>query len=137
MKHNSRVCVNFWVKSNHYSNLKHPKVNIQKIIIIMLWVEYFQELVHFIIIKWFGRSGLLMCNRVRSILKCKLWRVKLNITTINDTIINFPMKSKTTGLILGGEIRDLKWTDGGWIFYSIGGRIGSPPQKALDWLYLL
>ena len=38
--------------------------------------------------------------------------------------LSITMKAETTGLVLGGEVLDLKWSDGGWMFYTLGGPVG-------------
>ena len=47
----------------------------------------------FIIINWFGGSGIWIWNRFRVIFKWKILRVKLNITIINGKMINSPHDS--------------------------------------------
>ena len=71
MKQHNRDCINFWKGGNYYSNLKHTEVNIQSIII-MLWVEELQEMVHFIIINLFDWSTVWICNIFRVKFKWKL-----------------------------------------------------------------
>ena len=86
MKQQSRDCTIFWITGYHYSKLNHLKVKILNIII-MFWMEEFQDMVHSIIIYWFDRSGVYICNRFRVRFKRKLLRVKLNITIINGMVI--------------------------------------------------
>ena len=51
-------------------------------------------MVHFIIINWFGRSGVQIWNRVWGGFKWILWRVNLNITIVNGKIIMSPYDSQ-------------------------------------------
>ena len=91
IKQQSRYCIKFSKKINHQSRLKHMNINIQKIIN-MSWVEYFQEMFHFIIINWFDRSIICIWNRFRVRLIWKIWRVKFNISIINIHRTGFEMK---------------------------------------------
>ena len=49
------------MRGDHQSSLKHLEVNIQKIFI-MSQMEEFQEMIHFIIINLFDRSGVWIWN---------------------------------------------------------------------------
>ena len=94
-------------------------------------------MVHFIIIKWFDQSGLWIWNRLIVRFKWKLWRANLNITIINGMMINPPMIAETTGLVLGGEVMDLNWAVGGWMFHSFGVSVGSSTWRAFNWFVFI
>ena len=47
------------------------------------------------------------------------------------------MIDKTTGLVLVGGVRDLKWNCGGWRLQSVGGSVGLLPCIALDLLIFI
>ena len=93
MKQHIRYCINFWGRSNQYLGLNHMEVKIQKINI-MIWVEEFQDLVHFTIITWFNWSGLRIWNQVICILKWIIWRLKLKITITNGIMMKYPRDSQ-------------------------------------------
>ena len=61
IKQHSRDFIYFLIKRNHRSSLKHLEVNIQKIIIVIL-LEWLQELFHFRIIYCFIRGGVHIWN---------------------------------------------------------------------------
>ena len=92
MKQHSRECINFWRRDNHQSILKHMEVNTHNTSI-MFWLEEFLDMVHLIIINWFDRSGVWICNRFRVRFNWKIWRMNLNITIINGIMIKFPYDS--------------------------------------------
>ena len=46
--------------------------------------------------------------------------------------LSIPMIADITGLVLEGEVLDLKWADGVWLFHSISGSFGSSPWSALN-----
>ena len=69
----------------------------------MLWVVYFQEMVHIIIINLNDWSGVCIWNRFRVILNWKIWRVNLNITIINGTMIKSPRDSLNHRTVLGSR----------------------------------
>ena len=79
----------FWSKGDNQSSLKYLEVNIQKIIIIF-WVEEFQDMVHLIIVNWYNWSDIWIWNRFRVRLYWKIWRVNLNIAFINVMMIISP-----------------------------------------------
>ena len=89
MKQHSRDCIKCWRKGYHQSILKHMDVNTHNIFI-MIWVDDFQEMVHFSIINWFNWIGVWIWNRFRVQFNWKLWRVKLNTTIINGMMIKPP-----------------------------------------------
>ena len=86
MKQHSRDCIKFWNRGDHQSILKHLEVNIQKIFTV-LWVEEFQEMIHFIIINCFNWSGVWICNWFIFRLNWKLLSGDFNITIINGMMI--------------------------------------------------
>ena len=92
MKQHSRYCITFLRRGNHQSSLNHLEFNIHNIII-MFWVEEFQEMVHFIIINWFYFIGNCIWNRFMVIFNCKILIVNLNITVINGMVIKSPHDS--------------------------------------------
>ena len=47
------------------------------------------------------------------------------------------MIAETTGLVLGGRLRYLKWTSGGWLFHYLGGSVGSSQWSELNWLIFI
>ena len=56
-------------------------------IIVIILVEEFKEMLHFIIINWFNHSGVQIWNRFRGRFKWIVLRMNLNITIINGTMI--------------------------------------------------
>ena len=50
---------------------------------------------------------------------------------------SLPMISETKGLVLEGEVLDLKWASGGWLFHYIGGSYGSSPWSLLNWFIFI
>ena len=100
MKQKNRDHIKFWRRVNHQSSLKNLKVNIQKIII-MLWMEKFQDMVHFIIIHLFDRSGVWIWNWCRFTFNWKPWMVNYNITIINGMMIKCPHDSWNYRTVLG------------------------------------
>ena len=110
IKQQSRDCIKFWRRVNPHSSLKHLVINIQNIII-MLWVEEFQEMVHLIIINWFYWSGVWIWNIFRVRFRWKIWKVNLNIKMINVTVINLPHNSwnHRTGFERRGPGFELRW----------------------------
>ena len=88
---------NFWRRGDQQSNLNHLEVNINKItiqkIIIMFWVKEFQKMFHFIITNWLYWIAVWMWNWFRVGFNSKLWRVNLNITTLNGMFIKSPHDS--------------------------------------------
>ena len=89
-------------------------------------------MVHLIIFNWFNWSGVWIWNWFRIKFNWKLWRVNLNITIIIGMTINPPIISETTGLVLGGEVMNPKWADGGWMLQFICGSFGSSPWRTLN-----
>ena len=79
-------CIECLMRGYQFLRMKHLEVNIQKIII-MFWVEEFQEVVHFIIIDWFYWSGVCIWNIFRIRFNWEIWRVNLKTTIINGIII--------------------------------------------------
>ena len=127
MTQHSIKCKQHWRKGNHQSRLKHLEVSIHKIII-MFWVEEFQEMVNLIIINWFDSSGVWICNRFRDIFNWKLWRVNLNITIINGTMINYPHDSWNHRNFFGrrGNRFELRW----W-------RLDVPLSLCISWFFAM
>ena len=93
MKHHNRYCATFLWRIKHYSRLNHLEVNIQNIII-MIWVKYFQEFVHFIITNWFDWNAVHIQNIVICRFKWILWRINLNINIINGIMIKYTHDGK-------------------------------------------
>ena len=91
----------------------------------------------FIIINWFGGSGIWIWNRFRVIFKWKILRVNSTSPLSMVRWLILPMIAGTTGMIFGGEFIDLKWATEGWIFQSLGGSVGSSPKRALNWFIFL
>ena len=58
--------------------------------------------------------------------------MKLNITVINGTMIESPIIAETTGLVMGGEVLDLKLSAKVWLFHSLGDSVGSSPRRSLN-----
>ena len=75
MKLHSRYCITFWRRGGHQSRLNHLECNIQKIFI-MFWMEWFQEMIHFIIIN-FGHKADACIIRGPKLLPPSL-RIKMN-----------------------------------------------------------
>ena len=96
----SRDCIKFWRRGDQQSSLKHLDVNIHKICII-LRVEEFQEMVHFIIIYWFNQSDVWILNILRVKLNWNLLRVNLNITIIHVIMIKSPHDSLNNRAVVG------------------------------------
>ena len=63
--------------------------------------------------------------------------MKLNITVINGTMIKSPIIAETTGLVMGGEVLDLKLSANVCLFHSLGDSVGSSPRRALNLLIFL
>ena len=92
---------------------------------------------HFIIINLFDWSGIQIWNRVWGRLKWILWRINLYITIINNMMIKYTHDINQTGLLSGGEVRDFKWTDRGWMFQPLVGSVGSLPWSVFNWFIFL
>ena len=131
VKQHSRDYIKFWRRGDQQSSLKHLEVNIQNLIFI-LWVEEFLDMVHFIIINWFDRSGFWIWNRFIVRFNWKLLRLNLNITIINGMMIKYPHDSWNHRIFWGGEVLDLKWAYVGCLFRYLGGSVGSSPWRALN-----
>ena len=93
-------------------------------------------MVHFIIINLFDQSGVWICNIFRVKFNWKLLRVNLSITSM-EWWLSLPMIAETTGLVLGGEVRDMVLAAEGWLFHSIGVSVDSSPWRALNWFISL
>ena len=102
MKQHSRYCVKVLRSGYHQSSLNHMEVVIQNISIVF-WVKYFQEMVNFIIVDWFDRSGVWIWNIFRVIFNWEAWRVNLNIIIINWMMIKSPCDSWNHSTGLGGR----------------------------------
>ena len=123
MKQQSRDCIQFWMRGNHQSSLKHLEFNTHKIIII-LWVESLQDMPHFTIINWFNRSGVWIWNIFRVKFNWKLWRVSLNITIINGMMIKSLRDSWKHRTCFGSR---------GYVFEVIFWRLAVPLYWWLSW----
>ena len=125
MKQHSRYCIKSWRRGDHKLSLNHLELNTRNIFI-MLWVEYLQDMLHFIIINLFDWSGVWIWNRLRVRFNWKLWRVNLNITIINGIIIksHTDIWNRSTGfgrIGTGFEVRFLSFAVplSCWLIYFV------------------
>ena len=131
MKQHSRYCIKIWRRDDYKSILKHMEFNIQKIFIVF-WMEEFQEMIHFIIINWFNRSGVWIWNWFIVRLNWKIWSVDLTSPISMAWLLSFPVMAEITGLVLEVEVLYLKWDARCYLFYSFGGYFVSSPWSALN-----
>ena len=99
--------------------------------------EESQEIVHFIITNWFDWSGVRIWNIFRVRLEWKLWRVNLNITITNGTLINPPRDSWNQRDDFGRICTGFEVCCWGWLLQFLGGSVDSSPWRALDWFIFL
>ena len=102
MKQHSSNCIKCWRRGKHQSSLKHLEFNIQKIFT-MFWMEEFQEMILFIIINWFNRSGVWIWNWFIVRLNWKIWSGKINTAIINGNMIKSPhdIYNHRVGFVMG------------------------------------
>ena len=103
----------------------------------MFWMEELQEIIHFIVINWFDRSGVWIWNWVIVRINRNIWIWNLNITIIYGIMNNFPLIAEITGLSLEGDVLNLNWDAGVWLLHSLGGSFGSSQWSVLNWFIFL
>ena len=81
---------------------------------------------------WFDCSGVRIWNRFEWDSNGYSEGLTLESTLSMELWFSLQIIAENTGLLLGGDVLDLKWAAGGWLFNCLGGSGGSSPWWALN-----